>query len=183
MSKTSPIRNSILEERSGCFVVQKHAARSLHFDLRLEIGGVMKSWAVPKGPSMRTTVRRLAIQVDDHPLEFNSFEGMIPPGRYGAGTIIVWDQGTYVLREGSCLNPSGVTAACETGRIELILRGVRLQGAFSLARFRRTGTDEWLLTKLPDEFADPEYDAVETLFASVRSGRTIEQLRKAISQG
>lgn len=177
------MKNGFAEECSGCFVVQKHAARSLHYDFRLEIGGVMKSWAVPKGPSMKTTVRRLAVQVDDHSLEFNSFEGTIPLGTYGAGTIIVWDQGTYVLREGSRANGSGVTAAWKRGRIEIILRGVRLQGAFSLIRFRRKGADEWLLTKLPDEFADPQYDAVETEFTSVRTGRTIEQLRETTSQG
>lgn len=117
------------------FVVHEHFARTHHFDFRLEHAGVLKSWAIPKGPSTEPGVRRLAMQVEDHDLAFADFEGEIPEGQYGAGTIQVWDRGTYDLRTW-------------TGeRIEVTLHGSRLQGDFVLVRFRQRGEREWLMYK------------------------------------
>lgn len=128
------------------FVVHEHHARHLHFDFRLEMDGVLKSWAVPKGPSMNPADKRLAIMVEDHPLDYVSFEGMIPEGNYGAGTVVIWDRGTYNLISGSA----------GTGRIEMSLNGKKLKGAFVLTKMK--GKDkEWLLIKKKDEHADPSF--------------------------
>jgi DNA ligase D-like protein (predicted 3'-phosphoesterase) len=115
------------------FVVQKHRARTLHYDFRLEKDGVFKSWAVPKGVPEEAGPRRLAVQVPDHPLEWGSFEGTIPEGSYGAGTVEIWDRGTYEPREWS------------DDRIEFTLHGQRLQGTYTLVPFRRKGPRDWLL--------------------------------------
>lgn len=128
------------------FVVHEHHARHLHFDFRLEMDGILKSWAVPKGPSMNPADKRLAIMVEDHPLDYVSFEGMIPEGNYGAGTVVIWDRGTYNLISGSA----------GTGRIEMLLNGKKLKGAFVLTKMK--GKDkEWLLIKKKDEHADPSF--------------------------
>lgn len=128
------------------FVVHEHHARHLHFDFRLEMDGILKSWAVPKGLSMNPADKRLAIMVEDHPLDYVSFEGMIPEGNYGAGTVVIWDRGTYNLISGSA----------GTGRIEMLLNGKKLKGAFVLTKMK--GKDkEWLLIKKKDEHADPSF--------------------------
>lgn len=133
------------------FVVQKHAASRLHFDFRFEADGVLKSWAVPKGPSMNPKDKRLAVQVEDHPLSYADFEGVIPEGNYGAGTVEIWDSGTYTYKEGKYRD---VDEAIEQGVIELELHGRKLKGAFDLVR---TGMDNkknnWLLIKKEDAFA------------------------------
>jgi bifunctional non-homologous end joining protein LigD len=122
----------------GRFVVQRHQARTLHYDFRLEREGVLKSWAVPKGVPEEPGIRRLAIQVEDHSLEYGDFEGTIPAGQYGAGTVEIWDRGTYDLHEWS------------EERIEFTLHGGRLHGRYRLFRFRRKGEREWLLVKTPE---------------------------------
>lgn len=125
------------------FVVHEHHARRLHFDFRLEMEGVLKSWAVPKGPSMNPADKRLAIMVEDHDIEYGSFEGTIPEGQYGAGTVVIWDSGTYKLLGGSI----------GMGRLEFYLNGKKLKGAFLLMKMK--GKDkEWLLIKKKDEYAD-----------------------------
>ena len=125
------------------FVVHEHHARKLHFDLRLEIDGVLKSWAVPKGPSMNPKEKRLAIMVEDHPLEYAPFEGTIPEGMYGAGSVAIWDKGTFKIEEGSL----------QKGKLSIIFYGKKLKGAFVLARM--SGKDkEWLLIKKTDKYAD-----------------------------
>lgn len=118
------------------FVVHEHHARHLHYDLRLEMEGVLKSWAVPKGPSMNPSDKRLAIMVEDHPLDYASFEGTIPEGQHGAGTVSIWDKGTYKLIRGDI----------GSGRLELILQGKRLNGTFVLVKMKGR-EKEWLLMK------------------------------------
>jgi bifunctional non-homologous end joining protein LigD len=121
------------------FVVHEHHARHLHYDFRLEMDGVLKSWAVPKGPSMNPADKRLAIMVEDHPLDYASFEGVIPEGQYGAGTVSIWDKGTYQLIDGEI----------ESGRLEFLLKGKRLKGTFVLIKMKGK-EKEWLLIKKKD---------------------------------
>ncbi|MBI4824363.1 MAG: 3'-phosphoesterase [Nitrospirae bacterium] len=126
------------------FVVHEHHARHLHFDLRLEMAGVLKSWAVPKGPSMNPADKRLAIAVQDHELDYGSFEGIIPEGQYGAGRVVIWDKGSFILH-GGCV---------EDGRLEFTLNGKKLKGGFVL--FKMSGK-EWLLIKRKDKFIEPDF--------------------------
>ncbi len=161
--------------RSLRFVVQKHRASHLHYDFRLEADGVLKSWAVPKGPTLDPAERRLAMHVEDHPLDYRDFEGVIPQGNYGAGQVIVWDRGTYKLAEG--VSPS---AEIRRGKIKFILRGRKLKGMFTLVRMRpRDGSQNaWLLIKDRDAACvsgwDPERHAT-----SVKTGRTLDDLAKS----
>jgi bifunctional non-homologous end joining protein LigD len=162
------------------FVIQKHAASRLHFDLRLELDGVMKSWAVPKGPSLDPTVKRLAMQVEDHPIEYNVFEGTIPEGEYGGGTVMVWDRGTYEYG-GSHPDPiEGLRRGYEKGDFKFVLKGKRLRGSWVLVRTRRGGGDpkraQWLLIKHRDEFAEPGSDIVAETTTSAATGRTMEEI-------
>lgn len=153
------------------FVIQKHAARRLHYDLRLEMDGVLKSWAVPKGPSVRAGERRLAVHVEDHPVEYADFEGVIPPGNYGAGPVIVWDRGWYRLVKGG--DPVEQLAR---GRLEVELVGMKLRGRWTLGRM--SGKEkEWLLLKSADAFAG-EAEPTERYPQSVLSGLTVEELRE-----
>ena len=138
------------------FVVQKHQASRLHFDFRLEMGGVLKSWAVPKGPSMDPQIKRLAIQVEDHPYAYKNFEGKIAKGNYGAGVVEIWDKGTYT----STKNGDERELLCDLkrGAIHIILSGEKLQGEFALIRTRLSNRQgerkRWLLVKAQDEFAE-----------------------------
>jgi len=153
------------------FVVHKHSARRLHYDLRLEIDGVLKSWAVPKGPSMRSHEKRLAVHVEDHPVEYADFEGVIPEGSYGAGPSIVWDAGRFEL-----LKPEPASAQIERGKLEFELFGYKLRGAWTLARM--SGKDrDWLLLKKSDQYVS-ETEPTERYPESVLSGLTIEELRE-----
>jgi len=158
------------------FVVQQHDARSRHFDFRIEAGGVLKSWAVPKGPSLDPRDRRLALATEDHPLEYAEFEGRIPEGEYGAGTVIVWDAGRYrnLTRVGDRELP--IAAALDRGRAVVKLQGRKLRGGFALVRGRlRGGRHGWLLVKLKDQGADARRNPVASEPASVLSGRTLEE--------
>ena len=140
------------------FVVQEHHASRLHYDFRLEADGVLKSWAVPKGPSMDPAQKRLAVQVEDHPLDYATFTGTIPEGQYGAGTVTIWDQGTYDNVLADKPGPRTVTEGIEAGHLEFALRGKRLQGQFALIRMRGKGRgkEPWLLVKMRDSFTHPE---------------------------
>src|SRR5215469_13986376 len=146
------------------FVIQKHRASHLHYDLRLESEGVLKSWAIPKGPSLNPRDKRLAVQVEDHPLEYADFEGVIPEGEYGSGEVIVWDRGNY--------QPVGrsVAEGLREGKITFRLNGKKLEGEFSLVRLKSGGENDWLLIKAADEFASRKTVALDDL--SVSSART-----------
>lgn len=129
------------------FVVHEHHSKKLHYDLRLEIGGALKSWTIPKGPSMNPKDKRLAVMVDDHPLEYGIFEGIIPEGHYGAGPVIIWDSGTY----------DSVKQDISKGKIEFYLRGKKLKGLFVLTRMKGK-EKEWLFIKKNDEYSDGNFE-------------------------
>ncbi len=129
------------------FVVHEHHSKKLHYDLRLEIGGALKSWTIPKGPSMNPKDKRLAVMVDDHPLEYGIFEGIIPEGHYGAGPVIIWDSGTY----------DSVKQDIIKGKIEFYLRGKKLKGLFVLTRMKGK-EKEWLFIKKNDEYSDGNFE-------------------------
>ncbi len=156
------------------FVIQKHEASHLHFDFRLELDGVMKSWAVPKGPSLDPTVRRLAMEVEDHPISYNTFEGTIPKGEYGGGTVMLWDRGTYEADDGG--GAESLRRGYEKGELRFVMHGRRLQGGFVLARLRRPGRPQWLLIKRRDEHADADRDITAEVTTSVVSKRTMDQI-------
>ena len=159
------------------FVVQQHDASSEHYDFRLEAGGVLKSWAVPKGPSLDPRDKRLAVATEDHPLEYAGFEGVIGPGEYGAGPVIVWDRGHYVNRSHDAdRQPVSAEQAVERGHVTFDLHGRKLRGRFSLTRMRRRGNDQWLLVKSDDEFADRRRNPVRSQPESVKSGKRIGEL-------
>jgi len=139
------------------FVIHEHHAKHLHFDLRLEMDRVLKSWAVPKGPSMNPEEKRLAIMVEDHPLEYASFEGTIPQGMYGAGTVVIWDKGIFDIQGGSL----------DQGKLDIFFKGEKLRGGFAL--FRISGEkNEWLLMKKRDEYADYSF-SLKTMLPSSKT--------------
>lgn len=163
------------------FVIQKHAASHLHYDLRLEMEGVMRSWAVPKGPSLDPSTKRLAMEVEDHPIEYNDFEGTIPAGEYGGGTVMLWDRGTYTPdepRKGES-DEEAVLREYRAGKLSITFHGERLKGSFALVR---TDTVEggirskWLLIKHRDEHADRRTDITQEVTTSVATGRTMEEI-------
>jgi bifunctional non-homologous end joining protein LigD len=167
----------------GIFVVQKHQARALHYDFRLEMDGVLRSWAVPKGPSMNPRDRRLAVMVEDHPLEYADFEGRIPEGEYGAGAVIVWDRGEYQM-----VDPADAGEGVRRGGFEFELRGEKLRGGFVLIRTRgmrgapADRRQQWLLIKRRDRFAS-ERDVAATRPRSVISRLTLEQMQRGGRSG
>jgi len=137
------------------FVVQKHTASHLHYDFRLEMDGVLKSWAIPKGPSMNPVDKRLAVMVEDHPYSYKDFEGTIPEGNYGAGNVIIWDNGTYKATDATN-NEDGekkLRAGLLKGHISFILHGEKLKGDFSLVKLKGKQENAWLLIKKNDKFA------------------------------
>jgi bifunctional non-homologous end joining protein LigD len=162
------------------FTVQKHSARRLHYDFRLEVDGVLKSWAVPAGPSADSRVRRLAVMVEDHPLDYAAFEGIIPEGEYGGGQVIVWDRGTYSPDEDGELFFGDRERAQERmrdglaqGKISVFLRGEKLKGSWTLVKTKR---GDWLLIKRRDEYAQSEHDILGD-GKSVISGLSIEDFK------
>jgi bifunctional non-homologous end joining protein LigD len=151
------------------FVVHEHHSTRLHFDFRLEIAGVLKSWAIPKGPSMNPAEKRLAVMVGDHPLEYEEFEGIIPQGHYGAGPVLIWDSGEFEPEE----DPE---TALEKGKLSFLLKGKKLKGGFSLALMRGRGTGkDWLLIKKKDSSADPDW-AIEEDLTPTRKKKLVEKM-------
>jgi bifunctional non-homologous end joining protein LigD len=154
---------------SGCsFVVQKHRASHLHYDFRMEHDGVLKSWAIPKGPSLDPAVKRLAMAVEDHPVDYSSFEGIIPEGEYGGGTVMVWDRGTYAVE-----GPDDVATALDKGDLKFTLHGTKLKGSWVLVRTRNR---QWLLIKHRDRYASSNDDITATAPTSVITGRKLADI-------
>src|SRR5215210_2664960 len=171
--RTPEPKGSVSKTSRRRFVVQEHHASKLHFDFRLEIGGVLKSWSVPRGPSLDPSEKRLAVETEDHPVEYLKFEGLIPEGEYGAGEHMKWDGGTYeTLGEGTAAEQ------LEKGRLDFTLKGEKLRGAFTLVRMQRRA-GEWLLFKRTDEFAEEGWElrlrkpegGVETIGGGKAKGR------------
>ena len=160
------------------FAIQKHSATSLHYDLRLEVDGVLASWAVPKGPSLNPADKRLAVRTEDHPLEYLEWEGVIPKGEYGAGPMIVWDRGVFQniseTRRGEKMD---LSKAIDVGDVKIFMLGEKIKGAYALVRTSKPGDrEQWLLIKKRDEGADARRRPTSTQPESVLSGKTIEQL-------
>lgn len=161
------------------FVIQKHDASSLHYDFRLEVDGILKSWAVPKGPSTDPTVKRLAVPTEDHPIDYADFEGVIPEGAYGAGPVLIWDTGTYRnLRAEKENDGASMEESLRDGKVEVWLDGKKLKGGYVLIRTGVRDDANWLLIKKDDDQADARRKPVSTEPASVVSGKTLGQIAK-----
>lgn len=163
------------------FVVQKHAATSLHYDFRLELGGVLKSWAIPKGPSLDPADKRLAMRTEDHPLEYALFEGTIPQGEYGGGTVLLWDFGWWEpdvawMKSAKGSGPTDPETALAAGDLKLIIHGHKLSGSWALVRMKAQGDKNWLLIKHRDQAARPGVSVVNEAPDSVLSGRSLGEI-------
>jgi DNA ligase D-like protein (predicted 3'-phosphoesterase) len=175
---TNEPEGRLRETNEHRFVIQKHAASTLHYDFRLECAGVLMSWAVPKGPSTDPSQRRLALRTEDHPIDYLDFEGVIPEGQYGAGAVIVWDIGLYrnMTRDNDGAEIP-LERALEQGHAKVSLEGRKLRGGYALTRMG-TGT-QWLLVKMRDEHADSRRNLTRMERTSALSGRTVEEVMKA----
>ncbi|HVO72780.1 MAG TPA: DNA polymerase ligase N-terminal domain-containing protein [Ignavibacteriaceae bacterium] len=162
--------------RELIFVVQKHDATNLHYDFRLELDGVLKSWAIPKGPTLNPLEKRLAMMVEDHPFDYKDFEGIIPEGQYGAGRVIVWDNGTYHAKNipDGKENEKALRDGLEKGDLKFILNGKKLKGEFALVKMKTAQKNAWLLIKKKDEFSTTE-DILRN-DSSVLTGNTLEEV-------
>lgn len=166
-----PYGKKIPSKSKLLYIIQKHAASHLHYDFRLELNGVLLSWAVPKGPSLDPSVKRLAVHVEDHPLEYGSFEGTIPQGEYGGGTVMLWDKGTWQSVD------ADAKAAYKKGSMTILLNGKKLKGLWKLVRIH-SDPKNWLLMKITDEYARPidEYDITQKKSLSVKTKRNLDQI-------
>lgn len=172
--KTKKSKNKLI------FVIQRHAATRLHYDFRLEMEGVLKSWAVPKGPSLDPNDKRLAMMVEDHPYDYKDFEGNIPEGNYGAGQVEVWDSGTYEpLDENSKLSDEKeLLKELHAGSLKFVLHGKKLKGEFALVKMKNSENNAWLLIKHKDEFAESPYDAEENTSPKSLVTKFLEEKKK-----
>lgn len=171
--KSAPAKSS----EKPLFVIQQHDARSMHFDFRLDVDGVLASWAVPKGPSTDPREKRLAVRTEDHPMEYADFEGKIPEGEYGAGTVIVWDTGDYENMSQKDGKKIPLSEALREGHAKVNLFGKKLKGGYALIHTKMRGDDKnWLLIKEDDEEADARRNPVSTEPESVISGKTVKEM-------
>lgn len=171
-SKTPEPKGKVTKTKGHLYVIQKHAASHLHYDFRLELNGVLLSWAVPKGPCLDPSVKRLAMHVEDHPVDYGHFEGIIPQGEYGGGTVMLWDEGTWIPEDP---NP---TAAYRKGHLSFVLKGKKLKGRWSLIKFKSAGEKSWFLLKSKDKYAQSldDYDITEVKPNSVLTKQSIEEI-------
>lgn len=193
MQGTVPLMYTMFMQNHLVFVVHKHKAASLHFDFRLEIGGVMPSWAIPKGPTLDPTMKRLAMMTTDHPMDYRHFEGVLPEGSYGAGPVIVWDEGYYIPeieiskgeRKAVTQKANGekvMKEGLKKGEIKFFLHGKKLRGSFALVKTHMFGSKKdnaWLMIKHNDDYVVKGYDAHKDDI-SVKSGKTLLELYKRI---
>jgi len=169
-------KKSKKEKKKSVFVIQKHDASNLHYDFRLEVGGVLKSWAVPKGPSTDPKEKRMALPTEDHPLDYAGFEGVIPEGEYGAGTVMVWDIGPYKnLRAEKDEKSISMEECLDEGKVEIWLEGQKIKGGYALVRTGKGKNVRWLLIKMKDEEADAGRNPVSSRPESAISGRTMDE--------
>lgn len=173
---TEPSGGKIKPAALPIFVIQKHHSSSLHYDFRLEVGGLLKSWAVPKGPSTNPKDKRLAVATEDHPLDYAPFEGVIPKGEYGAGTVLVWDTGHYRNLKERDGDEVPMEQAIAEGHIAICLEGKKLKGGYGLIRTGRANGKHWLLVKMVDELVDTRQDLTISRPESVLSSRTLEEV-------
>ncbi|MFC1842447.1 DNA polymerase ligase N-terminal domain-containing protein [Candidatus Dependentiae bacterium] len=171
-----PTGEKIKSSREKIFVIQKHDASRLHYDFRIEIEGVLVSWAVPKGPSVNPKEKRLAVRTDDHPISYSKFEGIIPEGNYGAGTVMVWDIGKYKNIKTKDGKKIPMEQCLQNGQIEIWLEGKKLKGGYALIRMKRKG--QWLLIKMKDEYASSRKNPVNTQTKSALTERTLHEIKK-----
>ena len=172
------------KKKKPIFVIQQHDASNLHYDFRIEVDRALKSWAVPKGLSTDPDDRRLAIRTDDHDLDYADFEGVIPEGEYGGGTVLVWDTGEFENRTGDDDEPVDIGSALDNGHAVICLHGKKLAGSYTLQRFRDDEDELWLIIKVDDQDSDARRNPVSTEPESVKTGRTIEEIAKdAASEG
>jgi len=178
-SRTPEPRGGQGDQGAPRFVIQKHDASSLHYDLRLEADGALLSWAVPKGLSTDPRQRRLALPTEDHPLDYIHFEGVIPEGEYGAGTVLVWDTGDYEnIKTDDDGNKVPLTRCREEGHITVWLHGEKLAGGYALIRTDSGGRERWLVVKMDDDEADARRNPVSTEPDSVLTGRSLDDVRR-----
>jgi DNA ligase D-like protein (predicted 3'-phosphoesterase) len=184
-SKTSePKAGSEKSSKKPIFVIQQHDASHMHFDFRLEVDGVLASWAVPKGPSTSPQDKRLAVRTEDHPLAYADFEGSIPEGEYGAGVVIVWDTGEFENASQKDGKEISLEKALAEGIVKVKLHGKKLKGGYALIHTKMRGDEKnWLLVKEKDEDADARRNPVATEPESVLSGKTIEEMKKRMEKG
>src|SRR4026209_846210 len=169
-NETPEPEGKVKKASENTFVIQKHRATRLHYDFRLEMEGVLRSWAIPKGPSFNPSEKRLAVETEDHPMDYGGFEGVIPKGNYGAGKVIVWDNGTYEM-----VDPATPELGWEKKKLHFVLKGKKLKGEWVLVRGSRN-PNEWIFFKVRDEFATAEGDTIENRPESILSGSRVEEI-------
>lgn len=185
-SETPEPRGKKVSSRSKnlpVFCIQKHDASRLHYDFRLECQGVMISWAIPKGPSLDPSEKHLAVHVEDHPLEYRHFEGIIPEGNYGAGTVMIWDEGTFTVKGAETKKEieNALTAGLADGRIEMELHGEKLKGKFALIRLKKDEDKDWLFFKMKDSEVNTKHKVTD-LDRSVRTQRSLDEIANGVSK-
>lgn len=179
-SKTpEPTGEAELENHQAIFVVQEHHASRLHYDFRLQIGSTLKSWAIPKGPSLNPKDKRLAVETEDHPLSYANFEGIIPKGEYGAGIVLVWDKGTFQHLSEKKSKLIELEQAYTDGHIFFSLQGKKLKGKFILHKLKAADKPAWILIKANDEYASNSVDIIQKKPKSIISGLSVQEFLKA----
>ena len=174
-----PFGGSKKKGKKNIFVIQKHYASNLHFDFRIQVDDVLKSWAVPKGPSTDPKERRLAMPTEDHPLDYANFEGIIPEDQYGGGTVMVWDAGTYRnINEDKDGNEVSLDKSLKDGEIKISLDGRKLKGGYALVKTVKGKKPKWMFVKMKDDYADARRNPVSTQNKSVLTGRTMHQIKQ-----